>query len=99
MTSLTLLGGREIHPINVCVGGFYRVPRKSAWRDIIETLKWAREEALRLVTWTAELPFPDFERDYEFVALRHPDEYPFNEGRLVSNRGLDIAIADYRGCL
>jgi coenzyme F420-reducing hydrogenase alpha subunit len=92
---VNLLGGREIHPINVCVGGFYRVPRKSAWNDIIETLKWAQEEALRLVAWTAELPFPDFERDYEFVALRHPDEYPFNEGRLVSNRGLDIAIADF----
>ena len=40
-------------------------------------------------------PFPDFERDYEFVALRHPDEYPINEGRLVSNRGIDINIADY----
>ena len=39
--------------------------------------------------------FPEFERDYEFVALRHPDEYPFNEGRIVSNRGLDIAIGDY----
>ena len=23
---VALLGGREIHPINVCVGGFYRVP-------------------------------------------------------------------------
>ena len=41
------------------------------------------------------LEFPDFEQDYEFVALRHPDEYPFNEGRLVSNRGLDIDAADY----
>ncbi len=27
--------------------------------------------------------------------MRHPDEYPFNEGRLVSSRGLDIDIADY----
>ena len=27
--------------------------------------------------------------------LRHPDEYPFNEGRLVSNRGLDIDAAEY----
>ena len=41
------------------------------------------------------LRFPDFERDYEFVALRHPDEYPLNEGRVVSNRGLDIAVAEY----
>ncbi|NIP95677.1 MAG: Ni/Fe hydrogenase subunit alpha, partial [Akkermansiaceae bacterium] len=41
------------------------------------------------------LPFPDFEQDYEFVSLHHPDEYPMCEGRLVSNRGLDIEVADY----
>src|SRR5208283_4857302 len=34
-------------------------------------------------------------RDYEFVALRHPDEYPMNAGRIVSSAGLDIAVADY----
>lgn len=43
----------------------------------------------------AAFPFPDFTRDYEFVALRHPNEYPFNEGRLVSNKGLDIAVTAY----
>ena len=31
--------------------------------------------------------FPDFERDYEFVALRHPDDTRSSEGRIVSNRG------------
>jgi coenzyme F420-reducing hydrogenase alpha subunit len=41
------------------------------------------------------LKFPAFEQDYEFVALRHPDEYPFNEGRLVSNQGLDIPVQEY----
>ncbi len=45
--------------------------------------------------WSATLPFPDFQDDYEFVALRHPDEYPMNEGRLVSSRGLDIAAEEY----
>ena len=39
--------------------------------------------------------FPDVERDYEFVALRHSGEYPFNEGRIVSSRGLDIAAGEY----
>src|SRR5258708_3701724 len=48
-----------------------------------------------MALWVATLPFQDFEQDYEFVALRHPDEYPFNEGRLVSNKGLDIAVRDY----
>lgn len=90
-----LLGGRAVHPINVRVGGFYSVPPKSAWAPLVERLKWAREAALETVRWTARLPFPDFEQEYEFVALRHPDEYPFNEGRLVSNWGLDIAVRDY----
>lgn len=92
---VTLLGGREIHPINVCVGGFYKVPRKRDFSAITEQLQWARDAALETVRWVATLPFPDFERDYEFVALRHSSDYPFNEGRLVSNRGLDIAVQDY----
>ena len=39
-------------------------------------------------SWT----FPHFEHDYEFVALRHETDYPMNEGRLVSSKGLDIAM-------
>lgn len=92
---VTLLGGREIHPINVRVGGFYQAPTKRELATLSEDLKWARDAALETVRWVATLPFPEFERDYEFVALVHPHEYPFNEGRLVSNRGLDIAVRDY----
>jgi len=43
----------------------------------------------------ASLEFPDFEQDYEFVALSHPEEYPLNEGRLASNKGLDIDVAEF----
>jgi coenzyme F420-reducing hydrogenase alpha subunit len=92
---MIVLGGREIHPINVRVGGFYSVPAKRDLAPIEERLKWARDAALETVRLTATLNFPDFEQDYEFVSLRHPDEYPFNEGRLVSNKGLDIPIRDY----
>ncbi len=92
---VTLVGGREIHPINVRVGGFYHVPTKRELAPLAERLKWAREAALETVRWTATLKFPPFEQDYEFVALRHPEEYPFNEGRLVSNKGLDIAVQEY----
>ena len=92
---VSLVGGREIHPINVRVGGFYRVPTEQELKPLAENLKWARDAAYETVKWVAKLDFPDFEQDYEFVALRHPDEYPFNEGRLVSNKGLDIAIREY----
>jgi sulfhydrogenase subunit alpha len=90
-----LLGGREIHPINVRVGGFYKVPARSELSPVAERLKWAREAALETVRWAAHLPFPAIERDYEFVALRHDREYPFNEGRIVSNKGLESEVRDY----
>jgi coenzyme F420-reducing hydrogenase alpha subunit len=92
---MTLIGGREIHPINVRVGGFYKVPDRRDFNELREKLARAREEALENVRWTAGLHFPEFEQDYEFVALRHADEYPFNEGRIVSNKGLDITAREY----
>ncbi len=92
---MQLIGGREIHPVNVCVGGFYRLPAPGDVLALRETLLRARELALDTVRWTGTLDFPVFERDYTFVALRHPDEYPMNEGRLVSNRGLDIPVSHY----
>ncbi len=92
---LRLLGGREIHPVNVRVGGFYRAPSRAEFGPVVESLKRARDLAIATLRWTATFPFPEVTRDYEFVALRHPDEYPMNAGRIVSSAGLDIAAADY----
>jgi sulfhydrogenase subunit alpha len=92
---ITLLGGREVHPINVRVGGFYKLPARRDLAALLEELKPARDLALATVQWVGGFDFPDCERDYEFVALKHDSEYPFNEGRIASNKGLDIAARDY----
>lgn len=92
---MQLLGGREIHPISVAVGGFYKTPAKSRVRELEDDLKWAVDASLETVKLVSGFEFPEFEQDYEFVALSHPDEYPLNEGRLVSNRGLNIDAAEY----
>jgi sulfhydrogenase subunit alpha len=92
---LTLLGGRAIHPVNVRVGGFYRVPGRAEFAPVEEALKHARDQAIETLRWAATFPFPEFTRDYEFVALRHPDEYPMNAGRIVSSASLDISAQDY----
>lgn len=92
---MRLIGGREIHPITVCVGGFYKAPTKKDLDSLAEKLKWARDAAIETVMWVSNFSFPDFEKDYEFVALSHPEEYPFNEGRLISNKGLDIDVRQY----
>jgi coenzyme F420-reducing hydrogenase alpha subunit len=92
---MTVVGGREVHPINVRVGGWYRAPRRKELQPLVEKLERAREIALETVRFTAGLDFPDYEQDYELVALDQPGEYPIDEGRIVSNRGLDIAVSEY----
>ncbi|WP_338466191.1 nickel-dependent hydrogenase large subunit [Novosphingobium sp. ZN18A2] len=92
---MALLGGREVHPVNVRPGGFYRVPTKADLVPIREELARARDLAFDQVRWVAGFTFPEFEQDYEFVAMCCPDEYPIAQGRLTSNCGIDIDIADY----
>lgn len=92
---MKVLGGREIHPVNVRVGGFYRAPTRSELDGLLPELAWARQATAECLEWMSTFSFPAVEREFEFVALRHPDEYPFCEGRLVSSRGLDIDVHDY----
>jgi sulfhydrogenase subunit alpha len=92
---MTVVGGREVHPINIRVGGFYRAPTRSELRALIDPLEHARETALRTVRWAAELPFPDYVHEPELVALDDPDAYPVDRGRIVSDRGLDITPAEF----
>ena len=92
---MAAVGGREIHPINVRVGGFYRAPTRAELRPAAELLERAREAALETVRWTGTLPFPDFEHDHELVALRVDGEYPIDRGRIVSSAGLDIAPGEF----
>jgi sulfhydrogenase subunit alpha len=95
-TVMALVGGREIHPVNVRVGGFYRAPRPRELHVLIDPLERARETALETVRWAAQLPFPDACREPELVALEDPGgDYPIDLGRIVSDRGLDIAAADF----
>ena len=92
---MTVIGGREVHPVNVRVGGWYRAPRKGELRPLVPRLERAREIALETVGVVAGLDFPDYEHDYELVTLSEPGEYPIDRGRLVSNRGLDIDVTEY----
>jgi coenzyme F420-reducing hydrogenase alpha subunit len=92
---MTVVGGREVHPINVRVGGWYRTPRKKELATLVEKLERAREIALATVTVTAGLDFPDYSFDYELVALSEPGLYPIDRGRIISSRGIDIGVDEY----
>ncbi len=87
---LEVVGGRAVHPVNLKVGGFYRAPSTTAVRALVEPLKEAVDAAVDLTRAFAAFDFPEYNHDYRFVSLRHPDEYAIHEGRIVSSRGLDI---------
>ncbi len=92
---MTVLGGREIHPVNVKVGGFYRAPTVDELEELRPELEWALGAMEEVLDYLTTLHFPDFERDYEFLALHHPDEYAITEGRLVSSSGIDAPVEAY----
>jgi coenzyme F420-reducing hydrogenase alpha subunit len=92
---LDIVGGRAVHPINVTVGGFYRAPRKSDLKALLPDLEWGLQASLDTLDLVKGFDFPGLEMDYENVSLRHPDEFPMNEGNLYSSRGLDVPIEDF----
>jgi coenzyme F420-reducing hydrogenase alpha subunit len=92
---MSLLGGREIHPINVKVGGFYKIPARGQLLELRDELHWGIEAAKDTLLWVSSFAFPDFQMDVEFVALQNSAEYPMNEGRIVSSRGLGIDSREF----
>ncbi|MEJ2018396.1 MAG: nickel-dependent hydrogenase large subunit, partial [Maritimibacter sp.] len=91
---VSTVAGREIHPINARVGGWWKAPSKKALKALREDLLRALDMAEAFVDFTATLPFPDKERDYTMVCIEEPNGlYPIYEGtRVISNRGLNIPV-------
>ena len=93
---VALLGGRAVHPVGVCVGGFYRAPSRREARALVAEVEACLDDMCELTLLLCNLvAFPDLERDYEFVALCPDDHYPMNRGRIKSNKGLDIAQEEF----
>ena len=87
---LDVLGGRAVHPINVAVGGFYRLPRREDLAKLVPDFERGLQAAIDATRWVASFDFPPFEQPYDFVAVSHPDEYAMCEGPIRSSDGLTI---------
>jgi coenzyme F420-reducing hydrogenase alpha subunit len=92
---LEVLGGRAVHPINVAVGGFYRLPRHDEVAPLVADFEWGLQAAQDATRWVAGFDFPQFERPYDFVAVSHDDEYAMCEGPICTSDGLAIDAAQF----
>lgn len=94
---VTFIGGREIHPINVRVGGFHKVPTKRELkRRLKDQLEEAREIAAVAVTWTAGLPCPTSNRTTNWSRCAIQTNTPLTRGGWCRTRGwilLSLSIA------
>jgi len=87
---MELVGGRAVHPVNVRVGGFYRLPDLDALRAMVPDLQWACGAALDTVSWVAGFDIPDHHGEWDLVALAGDGEYPIMGRRIVTSSAPDI---------
>jgi len=92
---LETIGGRAIHPVNVRIGGFYRVPTRTELQPLRDDLQRGCDLAEQVVDWVATFDFAEQGIPHEMVATDHPQEYPFLGSRVISNRGLSIDVSEF----
>jgi coenzyme F420-reducing hydrogenase alpha subunit len=89
---MTAVGGRAVHPVNVRVGGFHRLPTHDELSLLRPQLVAAREETIAAMPIVSGFEFPDFEQPYLYLSLSSGDEYPMESGSLVTTSGLSAPV-------
>ena len=92
---MTVVGGRSIHPVNVRVGGFYRMPSRHELRALRPRLERALDDAVETVALVAGFDAPDMEQPYEYLALRPGSGYPIEAGSVVTSSGGAFPVRDF----
>jgi sulfhydrogenase subunit alpha len=66
---LTVIGGRDIHPLTTVVGGFSRAPSVQDLKSLADEMKALQEDALKTFTLFSGLSYPDFEHTSTYMAM------------------------------
>ena len=75
-----LIGGREIHPINIIPGGFGTYPTTNQLKEMKEKLIQFKQDTQAFADLLATLEMPAFENKTEQVAIYDGKTYPFLKG-------------------
>ena len=82
-----VISGRHTHPIAMAVGGFTHFPTIAELKALRVRLVDARVDMDETVKLAKTLPWPQFNRETEYVALRKEDEYAFIDGTITTTDG------------
>ena len=92
---LELVGGRAIHPVNPCVGGFHRATTSASLAELSRQLRQALDDALATVEFVATFDFPDRELDTTLLAVHHADLYAIDSGEVRSSDGRSFPASEF----
>ncbi len=92
---MELVGGRSVHPVNVRVGGFYRMPSVPELRSLRPVLEAALADAVSTVAQVGDFSVPDFEQPHEYLSLRADRGYPLEAGEVVTSSGLRFPVGRF----
>jgi coenzyme F420-reducing hydrogenase alpha subunit len=93
-----IVSGRAVHPITPVPGGFSRIPEKA---ELLEIKRRLLEEGLPDGLETIETmkalagAIPQFERETEYISLKHPDEYALYQGDIFSSDSGATPVSNY----
>ena len=87
---MSAIGGREIHPVSLKIGGIYRAPSKEALASLLPELERFGGAVQELVSFVSSLERPSLERESTMVCLCDPARYAIDRGEIVSNQGLRL---------
>jgi len=88
--------GRHTHPIAMTVGGFTHFPTHAELRELRQRLEAAREDVDATVELFSGLPWPQFQRETEYISLTKLDEYAFIDGEIITSDGARLPIERYK---
>ncbi|MBF0626662.1 MAG: Ni/Fe hydrogenase subunit alpha [Magnetococcales bacterium] len=92
-----VMGGRTIHPMSNTLKGWRRLPDLERLEQVRNRLAAAVPDLLETVGIVKTLKIPGYERETEFVSLKHPDEYALYEGDVFSSDSKSsVPVSAYR---
>ena len=89
------VGGRSVHPVTPCVGGFFVLPQASTLQALRRQLVVALPDLEETVDLFGGLEIPAFDRETEYLCLRPEGSYPLLGDTLVTSDGITTAVADH----
>ena len=90
-----IIGGRAIHPVTPCIGGFSRLPEPEDLQGLRKRLVAILPDLENLVDLFADFAVPEFSRPTEYLCLKDDNKYPLLSGRLYSSAGISGEVGEY----